>query len=544
MRILGIGATLAALAVGPVQAQDQVESLFYRALNFAGYSLAQSAVLAIRSRGEITYDAIDVDARAGLITLNGLKFKPTLRHGARGACSIAADSLSIEGQIWGEVTSARLVFSGFSFPSSCLPPEQGVMVAAVGYPIIRVGTLTADAAYTVGSSALDVSFAGEVEDALRFDAVAAFDYFWLGDDALPEQARSVNGSPSAADLSFAEISLSDAGAVERLGPMLGAMIGGLGNAPALATQGMRNNLTEGGAVPLAPEAAAFLRDLEDGMSGLLNQHRDLVVSVTPATPLRLNSDVANDPALLLAALSPAVSQQVAARDEVVDTALLTRVLQADASGEDAGLSDGERMRVGRALATGVGAPLSPASALSVLAPLNNAWSADAALLSAKAALAQGDVQSAYGHALVAASGGDTEALTLLSTLEAQLPANGIFAAQAAAADDWPGGEEWSDAFIIAAQAGDVAAMRAAARQVRTGRNGPPRNYEYAYLLAGITAAAGDRSAAELRDRIARKFLTRSEADRAEWAKLAARAEASALQTWVDMDLAATFRGSE
>lgn len=540
MRKIFLAAVAATVCTGQGQAQDQVENLFYRSLNFVGYSLAQSAVLAIRSRGEITYDAIDVDARAGLIALNGVRFTPALRHGTPGACTVTAESLAIEGQIWGEVTSARFTFSGVSFPASCLPPEQGVMVAAVGYPIIRAEHVAADATYVMGASSLDVTLSGEVEDALSFEAVAAFDYFWLGDDALPAQARSSAGSPTAADLAFAEVSLSDAGAIERLGPMLGVMIGGLANAPTIATQGMRDSLTEGGTLPLAPEADSFINDLEAGLTGLLNRREDLVISVSPATPVRLSGEIAEDPALLLAALSPAVSQHVVARSEIISADLLAQVLTGPTPNA---LSNADRLAVGRALSLGLGAPLAPGAARELLAPLVDDWLPEAAFLSAKAALVQGQQEEAYRLSLIAAAGGVSDAQAMLSVLEARLPGTAIFGAQQAVSNSWPDGDDAADAVATAAQAGDIAALRAAARDRHTGRNGP-RSYEQAYVFASLAAAAGDRSAADLRDRLSKRFLARSDVDRTAWADVVARAELTALDAWLSLNLADAFAAAD
>ena len=536
MRNLMLGAVAATLCAGQGHAQEQVENLFYRSLNYLGYSMAQSVVLAIRSRGEITYDAIDVDTRAGLIALNGVSFKPTLGPGTSGACTVTAESLAIEGQLWGEITSARLTITGVEVPASCLPPEQGVMVAAVGYPIIRAEYVTADATYVMGSSALDVTIAGDVEDALSFEAVAAFDYFWLGDDALPAQARASDGAPSAADLSFAEISLSDLGAIERLGPMLGVMIGGLTNAPTLATQGMRDTLTSGGTVPLAPQADAFINDLEAGLVGLINRREDLVVSVAPPTTVRLTGDIADDPALLLAALSPTVSKQIAARAEIIPAELLEQVLHSPTPDE---LDDTDRLAVGRALALGLGAPLSPGAALEILSPLVDDWSAEAALLSARAAMVQDEMAEAYALTLIAAAGKAPDAQAQLSVLEARLSASEVFEAQRRVTDAWPDRETWFTSVREAAQTGNIAALRSAARDRHAGRNGP-RSYETAYVFASLAAAAGDRGAADLRDRISNRFLSRSTEDREAWVEIAERAERVALDGWLSMGLAEVF----
>ena len=162
------------------------------------------------------------------------------------------------------------------------------------------------------------------------------------------------------------------------------------------------------------------------------------------------------------------------------------------------------------------------------------------MLSAEAALRKGASPEAYRFALIAGAGGAPDASALLASLETKLSASSIFEIQSDVYDEWPGGDAWSEMMEQAAKAGDVASLRSAARSLQSGRDGPPRTFETAYGIASIAAAAGDRGAADLRDRLSQRFLVRSEQDRDAWAVLVARMEIEVLDTWVDMDLASAF----
>ena len=201
------------------------------------------------------------------------------------------------------------------------------------------------------------------------------------------------------------------------------------------------------------------------------------------------------------------------------------------------LSDEDRLSVGAALSTGYGAPLAPELGEQVLTPLIEAWNGEAAMIAAEAKLKAGGVAlDAYGYAVAAGAGGAEGAGALAEMLEGRLPVREILAVQSEAGAQWPGGDDANVEMVAAIGAGDVAAIRRLATAAANG-DGMPRDHVAAYALATLAAAAGDRSAAALRDRIARRYSARGGADAAAWADAAAEAEALVMSFWLDGGLA-------
>ena len=79
-------------------------------------------------------------------------------------------------------------------------------------------------------------------------------------------------------------------------------------------------------------------------------------------------------------------------------------------------------------------------------------------------------------------------------------------------------------------------MRKLAYAMSVGR-GMPRSYMVAYAAATLAAAAGDRGAANLRDRMNARFGTDSA-----WLEAVSEAEAEALTAWVEDGFGATVAG--
>ncbi len=200
-------------------------------------------------------------------------------------------------------------------------------------------------------------------------------------------------------------------------------------------------------------------------------------------------------------------------------------LEAALAGGDA-LDPELRLRVGRALVTGIGAPRSIDAGWALLAPLADQWNASAALLAGQASQDAGDPQTAYAMALRAmASGGEPGAIALADELEPALPLIAVLAAQAETTGAWPGAADAQAAADQLIAAGDVAGMRRRAYDAATGRD-RPRDYADAYFWASLAAAAGDRGAASLRQRLDNRF-----AGQEGWREVAEGRAAAALETW-------------
>jgi hypothetical protein len=199
-------------------------------------------------------------------------------------------------------------------------------------------------------------------------------------------------------------------------------------------------------------------------------------------------------------------------------------LAAALTGGDA-LDPAARLRVGEALVTGVGAPRAIGPGLTLLMPLAEQWNAPAALATARAAQSNEDAQTAYVMALRAMAGGETGAIGLADEVEPKLPLIVVLGAQAEAAGAWPGAAAAQAEAQQLIAAGDVAGMRRRAYASATGRD-RPRNYGDAYYWASLAAAAGDRGAASLRQRLDARF-----AGQEGWRDVSDGSATAALETW-------------
>ncbi len=521
MRIAHLAFAASLTIAAPIHAQP-VE-LPRGVVNFAEAMvriMLQTAASAARSQAELTYDDIILDLSAGRMALTGLSVRPVLPWDTHGECAARIDAFEIFSPANYDVSSGRIEIVGLDLPLACLPPDPQGAIAAAGYEAIRAPSLSIDFDYQAGSSALNLTLAGTLADAVDIEAAAEFDYFWvqttgglIDDGALDQPSAPPSGEP-VADLAFAEISLTDNGLLERAGPMLASMIGGFEAAPPMV-EGLI--LQELGA-PGQPFAA----EMRSAVEAFLTGDGKIVLTVAPDEAVRLSPELFEDPQTLFAALAPRASDRVAASEALIDHTLLSAALAGEA------LSDEDRLTVGRAAATGVGAPLSPDLAREVLAPLLDNWHPEAALITSESH-GLDNLEEAYSLALIAAAGEADGALSRLDRLEVKLGFEAIASEQKLIAELWPDAGETE--LSAAIEAGDLSAIRDLANSYDRGV-GVPRSYASAYFLATLAAAGGDRGAAALRDRIDTR-LSRRGAGSDGWAEARSIASATALREWLD-----------
>ncbi len=234
----------------------------------------------------------------------------------------------------------------------------------------------------------------------------------------------------------------------------------------------------------------------------------------------LTEEMMSSPGALIAALDPVVSATPRAYREMVAPADLAAAL----AGGDA-LDPAARLRIGEALVTGIGAPRATEAGRAAR-PAGRAVDAPAALLAGRAAKAAGDLQGAYAMALRAMAGGEAGATALADEVEPSLPLVAVLAAQNDA-QGWPGAADSTAAAEKLIASGDIAGMRRRAYASASG-SGRPRSYGHAYYWASLAAAAGDRGAASLRQRLDERF-----AGQDGWRDVAEGSAAAALETWTD-----------
>jgi TPR repeat protein len=155
---------------------------------------------------------------------------------------------------------------------------------------------------------------------------------------------------------------------------------------------------------------------------------------------------------------------------------------------------------------GDGVPQNFARALDLISPSSSKGAPEAryllALIHADGLGTAKDVARAHLEASLAAAQGHGEATDLLDRLEAGMTAEDLARAQDAAAAAWEtlSGATAATGRRTAAMGGDLDAMSSLAGSYFHG-TGSPRHYARAYLWASLAAAAGNRMARGIRDRV-------------------------------------------
>jgi hypothetical protein len=512
----------AALCLAPGLAQAQQERAFWT--RFGDWAVTQfvtGALVGLRGVTDLTWAGLEVNAASGQVALTGVVARPLLDWDEDYDCAIRVERIDLDTANSAARGVLRLTLLGVDVGASCLPPHQREPMAALGLgaPAVDFATLTLD--YRTGPSAMDLHLLAAVRDAGEIELSAEFAYVGFEPVHMPDA-----GAPLASLAEF-ELTYVDAGLFARAAPMIEAAFGDVAALPAAADLALRDALT-GGARRARAAEVALISSLTRSLERFVAEPGRIGLSARPDQPIWLSAATVEDLARLVAEAKPRFSVEPLAATRLIAPALV--------AADPAALGEADRRALGVALLTGRGAPRAVGRGLAVLAPLVEAWDAEAALAVAQAgALTSADAPEgplAYRAALIAAAGGSAEAAALLSGMEAALPVAAVLEAQAASLGAWPGAAAF-DAEIAAAQtAGDVAALRTAALRLTSGL-GAPRAYRRAYALAALAAAGGDRGAAAVRDRLDQRIAAAAPHDRRAWAEAVAAAEAEALGAWND-----------
>lgn len=497
----------------------------------------QYGILMLRSFVELTYDDIAIESGTGDVILSGLRVYPVLGEDPERACVVTIDGLRMADATSLETLGSAIALRGVTIPPACLPPPAAATLTAFGYDGVTVDHAAIDIDYHVPSSAAGLVVTGSVAGAADVTLSADFDYLWfrlpLGTPDDPEAAAA--SAVPVARLAGAELVVENRGLWQALEPMVAQQLGGdLSRAPQLVQGALTATLSEGGTRSLTPRETAFVRNLAAEVGRFVQDGDRIVLTAEPESgSVALTEALIEAPGALVAALNPLVSAVPAAYRRMIAPADLSAAL----AGGD-GLDAATRLRVGEALITGVGAPRAVASGRQLLAPLADGWNAEAALLMARADRHAGDAKAAYTMALRAVAGGESAAISLADALEAELPLAGVLNLQSDASDQWPGAAEAAEADDELIATADISGMTVRARAAAVGRD-RPRDYASAYYWASLAAAAGDRGAATLRDRLDARFEGQPG-----WAETAAAAQADVLETWVGGLAAGLVAGME
>lgn len=477
-------------------------------------SLANSLMSSARAFADIRYDQISVDPLAARIDFVDLRVDPLLPDSA-GECHVTAALATLRGGSLDHVDKARLslVLDDMRMSSGCLPPGVGPMVRGLGFDTVTARRVEATLNYDYPSGGGELIVSAEVADLAALQLHADVDYISYRMD--PD-----SGDPAIAiDLNAADLAVTDLGGwkiVQNFLPEAMKVPDALAKAVA---DGVRNALRDANGFidpTLSPAQDAFADQIGQQVAQLGDGAAQIVVSTDIAkAPLRIDAAATQDFPATFDALSPIVGGRPPALAQVIPAQTLKAALQSGKTPDDA-------LALGRALITGVGAPLNVTEGLRLLAPLADDGNVEALALAASA-LEQRDPALAYGYALRASAGGAQGMLALLDRLEPDLGFDAMIAAQDGANDTPP----------KAATYGNPRAMRDVMRAYLLGI-GHARSYEAAYYWALLGAAAGDPAAAAQRVDIDERMRLRGDADA--WAEVAARLETKALNDWIDADV--------
>lgn len=494
--------------------------------------LARFSLMFVRSAVDFTYQDVFNDPYANTTSVTGVVIRPDLPWDRGRNCVIHAERLrmaSAELDQWDRITS-RIELTGVAAPLACMPPEVAGTAAIAEVDGLAVDRLFVTLDYRMNTSALSANIHLTMPGLAAVSADLDFAYVAIRGDNGPE--------PVVADLAHAVVAIEDLGLWAKANKVMPPEM----TQPEALAQMVQGGLTEmfadmnrqgpsaaPGAPPrLEPAQEAFIRSAAAQAQVFAEEQSAVVIETGNTHPVRLNERIMEDPALLFAVLEPYVSGRPASRQEILPADLLNAALNNAGS-----LSDEDKLRAGRALVTGTGAPRAPAEGMAILRPLADAGDGEAAVAMAHA-MAASDPAAAYAYALRAGAGGADTAAGLMDRLEQNLTTAQVLAAQAAGLSDAaPMPRPHDFVPLAAARANALAHLRG---------HGTVRSYARAYYWALLGQAAQDSAAASMADEIEARMRHRGEAAAAAWQAAAHQARAEAMAHWLTADYPARLTG--
>ncbi|MCD1645013.1 hypothetical protein [Aurantimonas coralicida] len=484
------------VANGPAEAAGGSEgalagSLFEFALPYSPY-LFDLALYAGRGVAEITYDARRYDDVTQALIVTGLK--------------IRRDDFTAEiGQM--RLSAEQAVYESVAVDTRALPLDPPVR--AVLQQLDRE-VLTGD---IVVAGRTDVAAADyDLQASVAIDGVGTLDlsadlrgfHILLPLDEFEGGAGS-DDPVLAGRLQSAEASFADAGLVEALYHVVGAMQGmtadqARGTAGMMAGIGVAAVFADMPGAP-DPRLQAMAREWSASVQAFLAKPDRLSLRLQPAAPFDLARLTGDAPvgAAEIVALAPSVAAGPAPAIALLDPDTLV-------SGPDADLA--AVLTTADALIAGRGVPQDIVRAVTILLPAvekdNRAaigLLARALALNPRVAIPQDGLRGAYVALLLARADGIAIADDSLAAVQGRLSPEEVAAAEDDAQLRWrrtPAGEARHAAEVAAFGQRDWAAIRRLAFGYYEGIE-TPRNGMRAYGWATIAAAGGDRIAASLRD---------------------------------------------
>ena len=487
--------------------------------------LVQHLLLLGRGFLDLTYDHFAIEPGTNAMVLSGLKLFPPVDLEPDQECEISIDQIVLDATFDLNLISIGWEAAGARVPNTCFGPEARDALTKAGYENILFDTVSLDVAYLLTDSSARIAVRTAVRDAAVLSLDAEFDYFWFTQPVI----EALDDPYLIGDVSRAEFTVEDLGLVKRIEPIIMERTGfGRQDILQFLRTAVLQILKTDESQPLTEAEQAFVEELLAGVSAFLEHRQPLVVTVNPVDVVFSDDIFLYSEGDHVEFLRPRVSNFPSALRSIVPPADVAAAL-ADATS----LDDPSRMKIGTALLTGDGVPRSIEAGTRILLPVANSWSGEAAVILAKAYRSVEQNEDAYRMALIAMASGERSGVAIADELELLMPLAEIMAIQDGVSGDWLGTAGFEKAVNAAVADGDVRVIAGHARAVAAGHD-MPRSFGTAYMLATLAAAAGDRSAARLRDRLDRRF-----GGDVNWRSTSSKASDEAMAIWVDGGMGAT-----
>ncbi|MEM9247171.1 MAG: hypothetical protein AAGB05_00595 [Pseudomonadota bacterium] len=532
MRAIAFALTSFALTFLPLQTRAESQSWFdlFNPDRIAE-NIVQYAIVAARTQADVIYEDLSIDLLGGRAVLSGLEVYPPTAWESDGNCAVLIDRMVLATAPIGDIANpqVKITLYGVDTHRDCFPPTtwRSFMRLALIKPHVPHMTLSID--YHVPSARAEVAAHVAIDRVATLDLTAEFDYLSLEGEEEPIPV---------AYLTRAALSVENLGAWAKVRSYVPASL----RDPELASGTVRTGLTallrnmSTDASASAPEAPTrltmaqryFVDEAVVAWEAFLADPQRLVLETTfaPEAPVYLDIQRwADAPGEVFDALVPRLTTARAGSASVLPLDMIRQAL----TGDHSSLSNEEKLRLGEALLTGVGAPRDLGAGTGILVGLARSGEAEAAALLSEA-FEEREPRTAYRWALMAAAAGEAGGHARLDRLEGVLPFAEVLEVQALVEGDGP---------VDPAVLQSLAQVKAEARARLTGR-GKPRHYEAAATFAMIAKAAGDLEGAALLDEVDQR-LVRLGADALDaWRASEESASATAMEAWIGQDLPARF----
>ncbi|MEM6478134.1 MAG: hypothetical protein AAF647_03700, partial [Pseudomonadota bacterium] len=355
--------------------------------------MVQSAISAARTQADITYDHLSVSGGGQIFTMTGLEIFLLLNSGED--CAIFVDRVTLSLSPWEEIDQVNLRVDaiGGDFDATCIPAEarQEFPPGLLTEDVIDIDHAILALAYDLPSAGATLDLCLTSSGFAEISANAVLDYFAI-------EATDPDNPLPVMFLEEATVTLANLGLWEKVLPLLPPDVASpLVIGPVITQQMTAGLLSNGGDAALTALEERFVLSAGEVAARFLGEPERIVLEMRPEVPTYLDFFTYEEtPRAAIADTEPRFLTAPSAEDRLIDVALVRAALTGG------GLTDEERLTVGRALLTGKGAPQNQAAARDLLAPL--IASADAETLGLLAETAA-DPAEAYALALRAVAAG-------------------------------------------------------------------------------------------------------------------------------------------